>query len=93
MLIAAALLCAFFGVIIGAPTLRLRSDYLALVTLGFGEIIPEIFYNGDDVFGVNLSNGTQGITPVDSIAVLRVRRHGRADLAGSRSVRPTAPSS
>ncbi len=36
------------GVIIGAPTLRLRSDYLALVTLGFGEIIPQIFHNGDE---------------------------------------------
>jgi branched-chain amino acid transport system permease protein len=67
VLVAAAVLCAFFGVIIGAPTLRLRSDYLALVTLGFGEIIYEIFYNGDDFFGVNLSNGNQGITPVDAV--------------------------
>jgi branched-chain amino acid transport system permease protein len=67
VLIAAAVLCAIFGVIIGAPTLRLRSDYLALVTLGFGEIINEVFYNGDNFFGVNMSNGTQGINPVDSI--------------------------
>ena len=67
VLVAAALLCAVFGIIIGAPTLRLRSDYLALVTLGFGEIIPEVFYNGDDVGGLNISNGTQGITPVDSV--------------------------
>ena len=50
------------GVIIGAPTLRLRSDYLALVTLGFGEIIPQIFHNGDDIAGFNLTNGTQGIS-------------------------------
>jgi branched-chain amino acid transport system permease protein len=67
VLIGAAVLCAIFGVIIGAPTLRLRSDYLALVTLGFGEIINEVFYNGDNFFGVNMSNGTQGINPVDSI--------------------------
>jgi len=67
VLIAAGLLCALFGVIIGAPTLRLRSDYLALVTLGFGEIIYEIFYNGDDMFGVNVSNGNQGIAPTDSV--------------------------
>jgi len=70
VLVAAALICAVAGIIIGAPTLRLRSDYLALVTLGFGEIIYEVFYNGDDVFGVNVSNGTQGITPVDAVRFL-----------------------
>ncbi|MGE5830296.1 MAG: branched-chain amino acid ABC transporter permease, partial [Micromonosporaceae bacterium] len=68
VLIAAALICAFFGILIGAPTLRLRSDYLALVTLGFGEIIPQIFHNGDKQhLGFNISNGAQGINPVDSI--------------------------
>jgi branched-chain amino acid transport system permease protein len=67
VIVAAGLICALMGIIIGAPTLRLRSDYLALVTLGFGEIIPEVFYNGDHVFGQNISNGTQGITPVDSV--------------------------
>jgi len=67
VLVAAGLICALFGVIIGAPTLRLRSDYLALVTLGFGEITYEVFYNGNNVFGKNISNGTQGITPVDSV--------------------------
>jgi branched-chain amino acid transport system permease protein len=67
VLIAAALLCGLLGIVIGAPTLRLRSDYLALVTLGFGEIIPEVFYNGNNVFGANITNGTQGITPADSI--------------------------
>ncbi len=67
VLVAAASICALFGVIIGAPTLRLRSDYLALVTLGFGEITYEVFYNGNNIFGQNISNGTQGITPVDSV--------------------------
>ncbi|MBO0867747.1 MAG: branched-chain amino acid ABC transporter permease [Micromonosporaceae bacterium] len=65
--VAGAAICALFGIIIGAPTLRLRSDYLAIVTLGFGEIIPQIFHNGDDLGGFNLSNGNKGITPVDHI--------------------------
>jgi branched-chain amino acid transport system permease protein len=62
------LFCALWGIVIGAPTLRLKSDYLALVTLGFGEIIPEVFKNGDDINGFNLSNGTRGITPIDNIS-------------------------
>src|SRR5689334_11264883 len=66
VLIGAGILCAIAGIIIGAPTLRLRSDYLALVTLGFGEIIYEVFYNGDNLFGQNVSNGNRGINPVDS---------------------------
>ena len=52
--------------IIGAPTLRLRGDYLAIVTLGFGEIIPSFFQNGDDLAGFNLTNGTIGIKAIDS---------------------------
>ncbi len=63
-------ICAFFGILIGAPTLRLKSDYLAIVTLGFGEIIPQIFTNGEDINGFNLSNGTKGITPLDPISVV-----------------------
>jgi branched-chain amino acid transport system permease protein len=67
VLIIAGIACAIMGALIGAPTLRLKSDYLALVTLGFGEIIPQFFYNGDDVFGHNLTNGARGMTPVDPI--------------------------
>lgn len=65
----AGLFCALWGIIIGAPTLRLKSDYLALVTLGFGEIIPEFVKNGDQstLKKFNLTNGLQGITPVDQI--------------------------
>ncbi|MGB7964038.1 MAG: branched-chain amino acid ABC transporter permease, partial [Propionicimonas sp.] len=70
VLIIAALFCALWGIIIGTPTLRLKSDYLAIVTLGFGEIIPQVFVNGEDIFGFNLSNGTKGITPLDPISVL-----------------------
>lgn len=66
----AGLYCALWGMIIGAPTLRLKSDYLALVTLGFGEIIPQVVINGEDIFGgFNLTNGTKGINPVDSIGL------------------------
>jgi branched-chain amino acid transport system permease protein len=63
----AAIFTAFVGVLIGLPTLRLRGDYLAIVTLGFGEIMPQIARNGDNLFGTgfNLTNGAQGINPVD----------------------------
>ena len=66
LLIGAGAFAALWGVIIGAPTLRLRGDYLAIVTLGFGEIIPRFFLNGDDIFGYNLTNGTVGIKGIDS---------------------------
>jgi len=58
---------AIVGILIGLPTLRLRGDYLAIVTLGFGEILPQIARNGDNLFGTgfNLTNGTGGITPID----------------------------
>ena len=59
---------ALVGVIIGLPTLRLRGDYLAIVTLGFGEIMPQVARNGDRLFGTsfNLTNGPQGINPIDT---------------------------
>jgi branched-chain amino acid transport system permease protein len=60
-----AAICAVCGLIIGAPTLRLRSDYLALVTLGFGEIIPQFFKNDPG----GLTNGDRGIQPVDKIRI------------------------
>jgi branched-chain amino acid transport system permease protein len=57
--------CAISGILIGAPTLRLRGDYLAIVTLGFGEIIPQFFLNGSEIAGHNVTNGNLGITPID----------------------------
>jgi branched-chain amino acid transport system permease protein len=51
---------ATFGVLLGAPTLRLRGDYLAIVTLGFGEIVPIVFLNAS-----TFTNGTNGITGLD----------------------------
>ncbi len=60
-----ALVAFIFGVLLGAPTLRLRGDYLAVVTLGFGEII-RIFLNNLNS-PVNITNGPQGITMIDPI--------------------------
>jgi branched-chain amino acid transport system permease protein len=57
----------FFGVLLGAPTLKLRGDYLAIVTLGFGEII-RIFLNNLSQ-PVNLTNGPQGITLIDPFRI------------------------
>ncbi len=63
----AGVVTAATGILIGLPTLRLRGDYLAIVTLGFGEILPQIARNGDSLFGFNLTNGPNGITPLDPI--------------------------
>ncbi|NDU80206.1 MAG: ABC transporter ATP-binding protein [Ferrovum sp.] len=63
----AGLLAALFGVLLGAPTLRLRGDYLAIVTLGFGEII-RIFLNNLNQ-PINITNGPQGIGNIDPISL------------------------
>ncbi len=55
-----ALVAAVFGILLGAPTLRLRGDYLAIVTLGFGEIVPIVFKNAS-----TWTNGTNGIAGID----------------------------
>jgi branched-chain amino acid transport system permease protein len=66
VLVAAAMVTAVGGVLIGLPTLRLRGDYLAIVTLGFGEIVGEVARNGSkDRLGFNLTNGPPGINPID----------------------------
>ena len=62
-----ALLAGVFGVLLGAPTLRLRGDYLAIVTLGFGEII-RIFMNNLNA-PVNITNGPQGINLIDPVRI------------------------
>ena len=80
VVIIAGIVTGIAGVIIGWPTLRLRGDYLAIVTLGFGEIIPDVFRNGDalpvpkglqaappfvDFEKENLTNGVRGVTQMD----------------------------
>jgi branched-chain amino acid transport system permease protein len=69
VLVAAVIVTALAGAIIGLPTLRLRGDYIAIVTLAFGEIVGRIAVNGDEIhFGkYQLTNGSQGISPVDKI--------------------------
>jgi len=59
MLPVSALVAAFFGVLFGAPTLRLKGDYLAIVTLGFGEIVPIVARNTP-----SLTNGAAGLNGV-----------------------------
>lgn len=70
----AALVAAFFGALLGAPTLKLRGDYLAIVTLGFGEII-RIFMNNLNA-PVNITNGPQGINLIDPIRIFGVSLAG-----------------
>ncbi len=72
----AALVAAFFGILFGAPTLRLRGDYLAIVTLGFGEIVPKVVSNlgasnslflgrGNTLPVPNITNGVNNIVGID----------------------------
>jgi branched-chain amino acid transport system permease protein len=61
----AAALAGLFGMLLGAPTLKLRGDYLAIVTLGFGEIIRVFLNNLDQP--VNITNGPKGLNQIDPI--------------------------
>ena len=70
----AALVAALFGALLGAPTLKLRGDYLAIVTLGFGEIIRIFMNNLNDP--INFTNGPQGINMIDPIRVFGVSLAG-----------------
>jgi branched-chain amino acid transport system permease protein len=66
VLLVGGCICAVAGIIIGAPTLRLRGDYLAIVTLGFGEMAGQLAGN-PSIFGFNLTNGDTGIPVIDPI--------------------------
>jgi branched-chain amino acid transport system permease protein len=76
----AGLVAALFGALLGAPTLKLRGDYLAIVTLGFGEIIRIFMNNLNDP--INFTNGPQGINLIDPIRIFGVSLAGEA---GSRA--------
>ncbi|RAR53444.1 UNVERIFIED_CONTAM: amino acid/amide ABC transporter membrane protein 2 (HAAT family) [Acidovorax defluvii] len=76
----AALVAAIFGAVLGAPTLKLRGDYLAIVTLGFGEII-RIFLNNLD-HPVNLTNGPKGMGQIDSVKIFGLDLGKRLELFG-----------
>jgi branched-chain amino acid transport system permease protein len=73
---------AIAGTVIGVPTLRLRGDYIAIVTLAFGEIIGQIVSNGDTIklFGGTLTAGPKGIGPIDRIELPVISRFGVVDL-------------
>ncbi len=73
-LVVAFVVSAIFGVLLGAPTLRLRGDYLAIVTLGFGEIVPNFFLNATPLTG-----GTRGINPIAKPPALGPLTFGQTD--------------
>jgi len=77
--IGAAVACVF-GVLLGSPTLKLRGDYLAIVTLGFGEII-RIFLNNLNA-PINVTNGAQGITLIDPVAIGGFKFSGTTQVFG-----------
>lgn len=76
----AAGLAGLFGVLLGAPTLRLRGDYLAIVTLGFGEII-RVFMNNLD-HPVNITNGPKGLGQLDSLSFFGMSFGKKLSVAG-----------
>jgi branched-chain amino acid transport system permease protein len=70
ILVVAVFITGLAGMLIGLPTLRLRGDYIAIVTLAFGEIIYRFAVNGDEITfadGYKLTNGRQAISPTDAI--------------------------
>ena len=72
----AAAVAGLFGALLGAPTLKLRGDYLAIVTLGFGEIIRIFMNNLNDP--INFTNGPQGINMIDPIRIFGTSLAGEA---------------
>ena len=92
---AALIVAATFGALLGAPTLRLRGDYLAIVTLGFGEIVPIFFKNLAAITfslsiggltlisleNVNLTGGPLGINPIDPFVVFGISMGATAGVA------------
>ncbi|MFD1657406.1 branched-chain amino acid ABC transporter permease [Streptomyces caeni] len=71
-----------FGVLIGAPTLRLRGDYLAIVTLGFGEIFRITANNLDGISGPDLTNGSNGISSIPNLKILGFDFGAQHDIGG-----------
>ena len=76
----AAAVAGLFGMLLGAPTLRLRGDYLAIVTLGFGEII-RVFLNNLD-HPINITNGPKGLNQIDTMTIFGLNLGKKIDIAG-----------
>jgi branched-chain amino acid transport system permease protein len=82
ILVLATIATTIAGVLIGVPTLRLRGDYVGVVTLAFGEIIGQVVSNGRDIefLGGSLTGGSAGISAIDRIDLPFVERFGALDL-------------
>jgi branched-chain amino acid transport system permease protein len=82
VLVLAIVATTIAGVLIGVPTLRLRGDYIGIVTLAFGEIIGQVAANGREVelFGGTLTGGTNGMAGIDRIDLPFLERFGPLDL-------------
>jgi branched-chain amino acid transport system permease protein len=82
ILVLAVVATTIAGVLIGVPTLRLRGDYIGIVTLAFGEIIGQVVSNGWEIhlFGGSLTGGPNGIPAIDRIDLPFLERFGALDL-------------
>ena len=82
ILVLAAIATTIAGVLIGIPTLRLRGDYVGIVTLAFGEIIGQIAANGREIefLGGSLTGGPEGISGIDKLDLPFLERFGALDL-------------
>jgi branched-chain amino acid transport system permease protein len=82
ILLLAVAAAAVVGTVIGIPTLRLRGDYIAIVTLAFGELIGKVAANGRSIelFGGTLTSGPIGIGPIDRVELPLIGRFGLVDL-------------
>lgn len=82
VVVVAGLATAVIGVLIGIPTLRLRGDYIGIVTLAFGEIIGQVVANGGEIklFGGTLTGGPSGISGLDRIDLPFLERFSPLDL-------------
>jgi branched-chain amino acid transport system permease protein len=82
ILVLAVVATTIAGVLIGVPTLRLRGDYIGIVTLAFGEIIGQVVSNGREIelFGGSLTGGAGGISAIDKIDLPFLERFGAFDL-------------
>jgi branched-chain amino acid transport system permease protein len=82
VLVVAVAATTLAGVLIGLPTLRLRGDYVGIVTLAFGEIVAQVVSNGRDIhlFGGTLTGGPQGIPGIDRVDLPLLPRFGALDL-------------
>ena len=79
VMILAAVIAGVVGMILGAPTLKLRGDYLAIITLGFGEIIRIFLLNMDRP--VNITNGPKGISQIDALTVFGINMGQRQTIS------------